>query len=598
MRSDSVSSRGEEPGMSGGRGLRAAAGSLTTAGAELESRDGDRACEGEPVGVAPGNDRSKFLAWPGRLASTARRNPAFCAVLTLAALLRTLVMAGFRPAALIRLDSYIYLVDATRWTPDPDNPNGYPFFLWLIRPFHSLALIAGLQHVMGLGVGVMIYAILRRYRVPRWAATLGTVPTLFDPRQLLVEHSVMADTLAMVLMIAAFTVLLVRRTPSLWWPAVAGLLLGLSCLVRPTALPLLVLIALFLLLTRAGWRKAVAALVAGVLPVAAYAAWFSMSYGAFNLTNSSGLFLWARTMTFADCAVIKPPPDLQPLCPDRNPGVPGRAPPNPYSWHTLLWQENAQDFLWGRRNWQWQPRPHGYEPYEVAFTPAKNTRAQRFALRAIAAQPLDYATVVAEGVALTFLKTDHVWRFPGRSHAAPGGHHGTLKFELNGVQAYTGNTAGVAPYLGHHIVTRVISPYAAVIDDYQRVIYLPGALFAALFAAGLAGLFIRGRRIGVAVLVWVSAVAVLVLPIAENQFNYRYALAAVPLAAMAAALSVAQRHDVPMQRGRALAAARRDAPQGAQDRDRATPPAGADRATPPAGADRATPPVDRDLTAT
>lgn len=590
MRSDSVSSRGEEPGISGSRGLHAAAGSLTTAGAELESRDGDRACDGEAVAVAPpGGDRSKFLAWPGRLTSTVLRNPVFCAVLMFAALLRTLVMAGFRPAALIRLDSYIYLVDATRWIPDPDNPNGYPFFLWLLRPFHSLALIAGLQHLMGLGVGVMIYAILRRYRVPRWAATLGTAPTLFDPRQLVVEHSVMADTLAMVLMIAAFTVLLLRRTPSLWWSAVAGLLLGLSCLVRPTALPLLVLIALFLLLTHAGWQKAVAALVAGVLPIVSYAAWFSMSYGAFNLTNSGGLFLWARTMTFADCAVIKPPPDLLPLCPERNPGVPGRAPPNPYSWHTLHRQENAQDFLWSRRDWQWQPRQHGHEPFQVAFTPAKNARAMRFALRAIAAQPLDYAAVVAEGVAFTFLKTDHAWRFPRWSHAAPGGHHATIKFELNGVQAYTGNTAGVAPYLGHHIVTRVVNPYAAVISDYQRVIYLPGVLFAALFAVGLAGLFIRGRRTGVAVLVSVSAVAVLVLPIAENQPNYRYALAAVPLAAMAAALSVAQRRDMPLQQGRALAAARRDAPQVAEDRDRATSPAGVDRATSPA---------DRGLTAT
>jgi hypothetical protein len=344
------------------------------------------------------------------------------------------------------------------------------------------------------------------------------------------------------LLFAAFAVLLVPRKPSLWSSGTAGLLLGLSCLARPTGLPLLALIALFLLLTRAGWRKAVAALVAGLLPVASYAAWFSLSYGVFNLTNSNGLFLWARTMTFANCAVIKPPPDLLPLCPDRNPAVPGNLRPDPHSWHTLLRQENPQDFLWSRRDWLWQPRPPGYEPYQVAFTPAKNARAQRFALRAIAAQPLDYATVVTEGVALTFLKTDHVWQFR-RSHKAPSTFHGTTSYELNAVRAYTGNTAGVAPYLGHHIVTRSETPYSGLIGSYQRLVYLPGILFAALFAVGLAGIVIRRRRTGAAVLIWASAVIVLVLPIAENQYNYRYALAAVPLVAMSAALVAAGRRD-------------------------------------------------------
>ena len=44
------------------------------------------------------------------------------------------------------------------------------------------------------------------------------------------------------------------------------------------------------------------------LPVLGYMAWFATAFGSFNLTNSNGLFLWSRTMSFANCAVIFPWP--------------------------------------------------------------------------------------------------------------------------------------------------------------------------------------------------------------------------------------------------------------------------------------------------
>ncbi len=44
-------------------------------------------------------------------------------------------------------------------------------------------------------------------------ATLATVPVLFDPAQLLIEQLVMADILAMFLMVAAFAMTLIRTLP-------------------------------------------------------------------------------------------------------------------------------------------------------------------------------------------------------------------------------------------------------------------------------------------------------------------------------------------------------------------------------------------------
>ncbi|MBO0775627.1 MAG: hypothetical protein J2P34_04885, partial [Actinobacteria bacterium] len=416
----------------------------------------------------------------------------------------------------------------------------YPFLLWLFKPFHSLALIAGLQHLMGLVTGVLVYAIMRRRGVNRWVATLVALPVLFDSRELLVEQAIMSDTLAMVLMIAAFAVLLWDRVPSVWQTAAAGVLMGLSAVVRPTILPLIVLAAAYVLVARLGWRRAGAALAGGLLPVAGYAAWFYSAYGVFNLSNSSGLFLWSRTMSFADCGVIKPPPDLRPLCPARNRATLGKLPPNPRSWHTLLQQETPQDYLWARTSWMWQPQPsNGYEPYQVAFTPAKNKRAQQFAERAILAQPAGYATVVGEGVALTFLATDHDWQFPSRQPRSPPAPTGTYRYELHALRAYTAPGSGLAPYLGHHIGTRQQQPYAHFISSYQKHAYLPGGVLALVFAAGLAGILIRRKGSAAALLLWLSAFTQLVLPIAVHQFNYRYTLAAVPLACMAAALAIA-----------------------------------------------------------
>ena len=84
-------------------------------------------------------------------------------------------------------------------------------------------------------------------------------------------------------------------------------------------LPLIVLVPLFLLVRRNG-RQAVAAFLAGVVPLVAYGLWFFAVWGTFGLTNSDGLFLWSRTMAFAQCSVIKPPASLQPLCASAQPG--------------------------------------------------------------------------------------------------------------------------------------------------------------------------------------------------------------------------------------------------------------------------------------
>lgn len=504
-----------------------------------EDRDtgADGAAESERAAGARG---WRARIWAGRrwraglagLPALLRRHWLFAGALGLAVVPRVIVMAGFAPAALFKLDTYDYLWDATHLMPNPVNPSGYSVFLWLLWPFHSLVLIAALQHLMGLGIAVMIYAVLRRRGVSGWLATLAVAPVLFDPAQLLLEQLIMADILAMFLMIAAFAVLFMRKSPSAWRSVSAALLMGASAVIRPDALPLIFLMAGYLLVRRSGWRRAGAALAAGLLPVAGYVAWFAAASGSVGLTSSDGLFLWSRTMSFANCATIRPPPDLTALCPGRQPGALGPL--------AALGRLLPRQYLWNHNAWQWQPPSTGLVPDTAAFTPANNARARDFAIRAIEAQPLAYVRVIAADASRAFTSSDQL-HFPGTQPAPVYLTAANRRYMLAAVRGYLGTTAGIGPYLGVHLGTHVEQPYAGLVVRYQDRIHLPGPLFGLILVIGLAGVLIPRTRTAAGALAWAAAALVMILPVAEHEYTYRYVVPAVPLACLAAALAARNR---------------------------------------------------------
>jgi hypothetical protein len=467
-------------------------------------------------------------AWPW-LAGLVRRNWIFASALGVAVLPRLVAMIGFQPAVLFRLDTYDYLWGAVHVSPNVVNPSGYSLFLWLLRPFHSIVLVVALQHLLGLGIATLVYALVRRYGLPAWGATLAAAPVLFDPAQILVEQFVMADLLAMALIVGALGILLLRRPPSVWQAVTAGLMTGASVTVRPTTLPLVLLVPLFLLLRRVGWRKAAASLLAGAVPVAGYVGWFAAVHGSANLTNSNGMFLWSRTMSFANCAVIRPPTDLRALCPAAQPGHlaepdPARRPP-------------PKRYLWNHRTWQWRHEHSGFVPDTAAFNPANNGRALRFAAAAIEAQPFSYMGVVARESMAPFVTTNNL-RFPTVQPHSSELSRANRRYAVAAVAGYTGSDQGVARDLGYDYGTRLQHPYVFLMNEYQHIVFMPGPVFAVILLTGLAGIILPRRRTPVAALLWLSAVILMVLPIAEHEYTYRYMLPAVPLACIAAAIAV------------------------------------------------------------
>jgi len=103
---------------------------------------------------------------------------------------------------------------------------------------------------------------------------------------------------------------------------------------------------------------------------------------------------------------------------------------------------------------------------------------------------------------------------------------------------------------GHATPSRVVKPFAILIAGYERVFYTYGPLFGLILLTGLGGVVRIGRRHGRSprlawspragsMLPWLTAVVLLVFPIAVADFDYRYLLPVLPFACLAAGLAFA-----------------------------------------------------------
>ena len=451
------------------------------------------------------------------MARVARRHAPFGAVLLAAAAVRVIAMLGFRGAKLSP-DSADYVANALRMAPGRLRPAGYPAMLWLLKPFHSLATVVGVQHAIGLGTGVAGYALLRRLKLPGLGATLAMVPVLLSAYAIQIEHSLLSDTLFAFLVMLAVVAMMWWPDPPLWACSLAGLLLAAATLVRSQGLPLLIVFLGCLLVRFAGWRTISRVLVMGVtfaIPVAGYAAWFDNAHGEVQLTSTDGAFLYGAVAPFADCAEIKPPPDERRLCLT----VPPRE------------RNYSQTYIWGGSPLRTLP---GGE-----FGVLADKLGTDFARRAIRAQPLAYLRAVGRSFWESFL--------PHRdAHARGQLQRISSQLQLDYMFPATAPApppAYAEPY--YHAYDppgpdmKIIQPYASWVRGYQRFIVVSGPLLGVITLIGLIGLIARWRRTGgPALLPWLTGIALLLAPAAIADFDPRYLVCAVPPLCVAAAIGV------------------------------------------------------------
>ena len=477
--------------------------------------------------AAPSREPSARRAWPIRpvkpdwaglrslAARTWAQNRLFIIVLTPAFLLRLDTELGYRWQAWFN-DSFQYLENTVSLRLDPTRVSGYSIFLRALEPLHSYAAVTILQHLMGLAVAVMIYALARhRFRTPAWLATLATLPVLYDGFGIQLEHLILSDIPFLFLLTAALTLVLWEPVPSTWRCVLACALLGLAEIIRSVGLPLLAVFAVYMIVKRVRWWKVAVSIAVCLVPVFGYAGWFYEEHGQFAMTDATGVFLYSRVMTFAECSKMHISANELSLCttvpPDKRP--------------------IAQAYIWTSES----PLDR-FAPSK--FSPVPNQLGEKFAIQAIEAQPVGYAKAVF----------DDIWRVFGWKREvfpnAPTYDEYLFGYRSLPIPAWN-NAPGLgrypsyaAAYVQGNPLTNVVAPYSTIIRGYQRYVWLPGTVYGLILLAGLAGMGLAWRRLGgEATLPWVISVALIAIPAATAEFDYRYVLVAVPFGCLAAAMA-------------------------------------------------------------
>jgi hypothetical protein len=428
--------------------------------------------------------------------------------------LRVLALVAIYPGIWFT-DSNGFLRAAATGTLETIRVSGYALF---VAPFLHWGSAGGLiiaQHLIGLAIVVLLYALLRRRGVPRLLAVLAVVPAALDAYLIQIEHTIMSETVFHAVLVGAFAVLIWKDHPGLAAAAASGVLLGYAGVVRSVALPLIAVFLGYLLVRRLGWRHLLLLAAGWALVTGGYATIYKVQHGKFGITDSGGRFLYGKVAPYIDCSRL---PDLSSrervLCP---PGGVNQTPT------TAMWSAKSPI---------------------LELPPGSDGVVRHFALRVLRDQPLQYAGTAARDF-LHYFEPGHrigpndpslgPWQFPADpNHWHVPGYHGPIR-------PADGDPHGPQPVID----PMVGKPHTNVsasrfLHGYQRWVFLTGPVLAACLLVVLAALVVRRGtwRLRLDAAFFAAAVlASLLVVVTVSLFSYRYSLTAVLLLPAAAALA-------------------------------------------------------------
>jgi len=479
-----------------------------------------------------------LAARPRRLVTIARRTPALARehwllalLLTAGLALRVAAQVAYRPA-LFYIDSMKYLFGAY---PGNDPP-GYQILIKPVLDVANPALVAAVQHVLGLAIAVLLYAVLLRRGAPRWLAALATAPVLLDAYQLQIEQTIMPDVMFEACIAAGLAALLWQPRPRTALIVTGGLFLGASATARQVGEVFILPALAYLLVSLPRWRRRLtqgAILCAAfALPILAASFRNEVVIHNFGLAPYAGGSIYGRMAAAADCATLKLPSYERALCP------------------TAQQQRNGPDWL----DHQVGSPIKSFQP-----PPALSNGAvvSDFTHRVLLQQPVNVLSAIARD-ALKLYAVDRVtapgdtsisrWQFQSSYPQYPpymtifSGQVLFTSFSPEGAVRWIWSAqrfGGGTPV--------AVRPLASFLHGYQLGGgYTPGPLLALMTLAGLAGTLSLARRHATpaqrdaarACLLTFTSAAAFLLVSDTFEFTWRYQLAALITLPPAAALAL------------------------------------------------------------
>jgi hypothetical protein len=425
--------------------------------------------------------------------------------------LRWLVTGAYYPILMLQRDAYRYLELAAGEGGAGFRPVLYPLLIKPAVKLHNLVFVAVGQHVLGLAIAVLSYVLLRRLGAGRWLGAAAAAPVLLDAYNLNLEHYLLTETVFQVMVVGALALLLWHPRPALWAIAGAAVLIALAGTTRFVGLALIAPAAIYIAWTRMGWMRLAILAIAFSTVLLGYSAWRGTTSEIGGVAGKSGFFLYGRVASFSDCRKVTVAPDLRSLC--------LKEPP--------------------------EERGPNYGFFEMGLPPSVRTgpeaasRFRRFSLTIIRSQPLDYVAAVAADFARFFepatpqSQEPYVarWRF-------------VRSIEEADPNPYVERLGASPPAsLGFSQDFAIDRSLAGALRSYQGVGYLWGPLLGVCLLIGLAGAIWGRQGEGVnlraaSALFTLSAVTLLLIPVAVTVYHFRYAVASLPLAGPAAVAGV------------------------------------------------------------
>lgn len=471
--------------------------------------------------------RALSRAWP-----IAVGHAPFLVVLLLGAVLRLYLLVIYRPVAGGFNDSITYLLTShDRIFSDANRMAGYPFFLRVLRYIQGeLSFVIVVQHLLGMLTAVLLYAAVRRVIGGRWLPVLPAAFFLFSGDYLLLEHSLLTETLYMLLVTLGVTAAIyavtlgprhaTRTRHALY--AGSALSLGTAWTVRTVAMPIIVFVAVWVFAVggsrlRARLRSTGAFAGPAAAVVVAYIVLQGAMTGFWGVLPGAGWIMYMRAAPFADCREFDPPQGTQFLCES----TPSRARPGP----------SYYQFVDG--------------PAIRHFGDPFNNHARgsdmlgEFARAAILGQPLDYLREVSRDSVRYIVPTAGL----DRAYGGPGPDELDIGRRSPEIETATVDTAEA---VGFDASPVEVGSGIHLLGDLQNFLRVGGLSLVAMLALGLCGVAAGTARVRqCAALLFGVAVLQGLVPAATISWGYRYGAIGMALLVGAAALGVfalAKRH--------------------------------------------------------